>query len=275
VTLKASAQIGKTSLANIFALGSLAMDPKDLLYLHPTEENAERWSKIKLAPMMRSTAALASLFPESTRDARNAVLYKERVDGRAAIQISGANSSASLSQVTMARQVRDDLSKWELNNPGDPEVQADSRSRAVEFAKIAKLGTPLVLPGCKISRNFEAGSQERYLVPCPHCAHEHTLEWENVLAELDPERPEDAHFTYPECGGVIEQHHRPAMIRAGRWAAENEKAKRYHRSFAIWSAYSLLQSFETIAREEIKRCGSLRRDPRPRAGRLHCSDGRA
>jgi phage terminase large subunit GpA-like protein len=133
------------------------MDPTDLLYLHPTEENAERWSKMKLAPMLRNIAAVASLFPASVRDARNAVLYKERLDGRAAIQISGANSAASLSQVTMARQVQDDLSKWELNNAGDPEVDADSRSRAVEFAKSSSRRRSF-LPGCKISRNFEAGS---------------------------------------------------------------------------------------------------------------------
>jgi phage terminase large subunit GpA-like protein len=255
VTLKCSAQIGKTTVANIFAAGSLAMDPKDILYLHPTEDNAERWSKMKLAPLLKNTASLAALFPESTRDARNAVLYKERIDGRAAIQISGANSASSLSQVTMARQVQDDLSKWELNNAGDPETQADGRSRAVEFAKIVKLSTPLVMPGCRITKNFEAGSQERYLVPCPHCGFEHLLEWENMLAELDPDKPEEAHFTCPDCGGVIEEHHRPAMIRAGRWVAGNERAARYHRSFAIWSAYSLLQSWETIAREWLKARG--------------------
>lgn len=255
VTLKCSAQLGKTTLGNIFTLGSMDMDPKDFLYLHPTEDNARRWSKMKLAPMLRNTAAVSRHFPVKSRDGGDAILYKERSDGRGAIQISGANSPASLSQVTMPRQVQDDLSKWELNAAGDPEIQADSRSRAVEFAKILKIGTPLVLPGCRTSRNYEAGSQEKLFVPCPHCDHRHTLEWENMLAGLDPERPEDAHFTCPECGGVIDEHHRPAMIRQGTWVAANERAKRYHRSFAIWSAYSLLQSFETIAREWLKAKG--------------------
>jgi len=233
----------------------MAMDPMDFLYLHPTEDNARRWSKMKLAPMLRNTTALARLFPSKSRDGGDAILHKERIDNRGAIQISGANSPASLSQVTMARQVQDDLSKWELNLAGDPETQADNRSRAVTFAKVFKIGTPMVLPGCRISRNYEAGSQERYHVPCPHCGHVHALEWENMLAGLDEERPEDAHFTCPACGTVIEEHQRPAMIRAGRWIAGNDKARRYHRSFAIWSAYSLLQSWETIAREWLKARG--------------------
>ena len=44
VTLQGSAQIGKTVVANIFTLGSIAMDPGDFLVVHPTEPNAKRWS---------------------------------------------------------------------------------------------------------------------------------------------------------------------------------------------------------------------------------------
>ena len=98
VTLKKSAQLGGTVLANIFVGGSMAMDPGDVLYVHPTESNAQRWSKMKLAPMLKGTASLARLFPMRSRDGLDSVLYKERVDGRGAIQISGANSPASLSQ---------------------------------------------------------------------------------------------------------------------------------------------------------------------------------
>lgn len=259
VSVHKSAQLGGTVLANIFCGGSLAMDPGDFLYVHPTENNAQRWSKMKLAPMLKGTPALSKLFPMKSRDGSDSVLYKERIDGRGAIQISGANSPASLSQVTMKRQVQDDLAKWEMNNAGDPETQADSRSQAHEFAKILKVSTPLVEPGCRITKNYEDGSQEKLFLPCPHCGHMQTLEWENFLANLDEEQPERSHFTCadPECGGIIEEHDRPAMFKAAReceakgeevWRAGNPKARRFHRSFHLWSAYSLLQSFERIAR---------------------------
>lgn len=251
VTLRGSAQIGKTVVANVFTGGSMAMDPGDFLYVHPTEDNASRWSKLKLVPFIRSTTALSAIFAQRSRDGADSILFKERRDGRGALLISGANSPASLSQVSMPRQVQDDLAKWEMNAGGDPETQADSRSRAYEFAKLLKTSTPLVDPGCRITKSYEAGSQERFYLPCPDpdCGEMQTLEWENLLADLDEDHPEDAHFTCSACGQRIEQHHLPEVRKRGEWRADNPAAGRMHRSFYIWSAYSPLQSWERIARE--------------------------
>ncbi|MEH6521213.1 phage terminase large subunit family protein [Sulfitobacter sp.] len=248
VTLRKSAQLGGTVLANIFTGGSMDMDPGDFLYVHPTHDNAVRWSKMKLSPMLKGTTALRKIFPMKARDGQDSVTYKERRDGRGALLISGANSPASLSQVSMNRQVQDDLAKWDMNSAGDPETQADSRSNGREFAKIFKLSTPMVIPGCRISSNFESGSQEQPFIPCPQCEFMHVLEWENMLQGLDEEHPESAHFTCPDCGFPIEDHHRSEMIPRIEWRADNPKLKRYHRSFDLWSAYSPLQSFERIAR---------------------------
>lgn len=255
VTLSCSAQIGKTAIINIFLGGTMAMDPCDFLVVHPTEENARRWSKLKLRLLLRGTPVLDALFPEKSRDGGDSVFMKEHRDGLGSILISGANSPASLSQVTMPRQAQDDLAKWEMNSAGDPESQADSRSGSVEFAKILKAGTPLVMPGCRVTKNFTDGSQEHPYVPCPHCGHMQILEWENMLAGLDPERPEEAHFTCVGCGAVIEEHHRPQMLLALEWRAHNPKARRYHRSFWIWGAYSPLKSWTRIALEWLKAKG--------------------
>lgn len=257
VTLMKSAQLGGTVLANIFTLGSMHMDPGDLIYVHPTENNAVRWSKMKLRPMLRATTALKGMFPEKSRDGGDSTLYKERADGLGAILISGANSAASLSQVTMPRQIQDDLSKWERNTAGDPEIQADSRSRSVSFAKVFKISTPLVSPGCRITRNFEAGSQERPYVPCPHCGHMQVLEWGNMLACLDEDSPELAHFTCvgEDCGKPIREADRATMLPRVEWRAENPKMLKLHRSFYLWSAYSFLQSWTQIALEWLKAKG--------------------
>ena len=271
VTLAKSAQLGGTVLANVFTGGSMVMDAGDLLYVHPTENNAERWSKMKLTPMLRGTASLKALFPEKSREGGNSVLYKERADGLGAILISGANSPASLSQVTVPRQVQDDLAKWELNSAGDPEVQADSRSRAITFAKIFKISTPLVMPGCRITKSYEAGSQERLFVPCPHCEHMQTLDWDNMLGNLDPEEPGRAFFTCQACEEPIEEHHRAAMLKRAAWRAANPKMKRIHRSFYIWSAYSFLQSWKQIAFEWFKAKG----DPEAERAFLNDTVGQA
>ncbi|MCG3266102.1 phage terminase large subunit family protein [Yoonia sp. I 8.24] len=250
VSLSKSAQLGGTVLANIFTGGSMDMDPGDFLYVHPTHDNAVRWSKMKLSPMLKGTTALRKIFPMKARDGQDSVTYKERRDGRGALLISGANSPASLSQVSINRQVQDDLAKWDMNSAGDPENQADSRSQGREFAKIFKISTPMVVPGCRITSSFEAGSQEYPYVPCPHCGFMQVLAWENMLQNLDEDHPERAHFTCqgPDCGCAIQDHHRAEIIPLVEWRASNPKQKRYHRSFYLWSAYSPLQSFERIAR---------------------------
>ena len=195
VSIVSSAQIGKTTIGNIFTCGALTMGRGTVLYCHPTDDNARRWSRMKLSPMMRATPIVAEQFPQRARDGADNVLFKERRDGLARLLVTGANSPASLSQVTAEFVIDDDLSKWEPNSAGDPETQADNRARAIEFAKILKISTPLVLPGCKITKNFELGSQELPYVPCVHCGHSQVLEWDNMLAALDPEHPERACFT--------------------------------------------------------------------------------
>jgi phage terminase large subunit GpA-like protein len=251
VTLQASAQIGKTILGNVFCLGSVVMGRGTVLIVHPGLEGASRWSRMKLSPMMRSTPIVRAAFPQRTRDASDAVLHKQRADGMADLLISGANSAPSLSQVTAAFQLQDDLSKWEVNAAGDPESQADSRSRAHEFAKIFKTSTPLTRDNCKISRNYESGSQERPFVPCPSCGHMHELEWRSFHFE-DPDRP---YFVCPSCGGIIEERHRQQMLDGFQWVAMNPAGARTHRSFRIWSCYSVLQSWPRIAAEFIRAQG--------------------
>jgi phage terminase large subunit GpA-like protein len=255
ITLAKSAQVGGTILANIFTLGTLAMDPCDFLYVHPTEENASRWSKTKLMPLLRETTAIRTLFSESSRDGGNSILYKERIDGRGAIQAAGANSPAGLSMISPRKQVQDDLAKWSMNEAGDPETQADSRSKAFFNRKLFKISTPLIAPGCRITSNYRSGSQESYHVPCPHCRELQELKWENMRDHIDPEHPEQAHFVCVHCGCEIEEHHRKWMVapeNGARWIARYPERKRYHRSFHIWVAYSPLESWEALARAWLK-----------------------
>lgn len=246
VVLMKSAQIGGTVLAQIFTGGSLDLDPSLFLYTHPTTDNATRWVKTKWRAMLRQTSALLRLFPTSTsRDGGNSMLYQERVDGRGALLVSGANSEASLSMISPARQVQDDLSKWEMNNAGDPESQADTRSKAFDWAKIFKISTPLIKAGCRISKAYKGSTQERFHVPCPHCGHRHSLEWENFVTSIDPENPGGAHFTCPANGCVIEQHQLRDMLAKGAWVAANPDSKIV--GFYLWAAYSLLERWENIA----------------------------
>ena len=111
----ASAAFGSLAYLN-FPLkgeGSVVMGRGTVMIVHPSIENAARWSRMKLSPMMRSIPAVNVLFPQRPRDAADAITYKERVDGLGNLLISGANSAPSLSQ------------------SGDGAVRARGRSREV------------------------------------------------------------------------------------------------------------------------------------------------
>lgn len=257
VVLKKSAQLGGTVIAQIFVGGSMDLTPGSILYVHPTIENATRWSKQKWKAFVRGTTALRSILPvDQRREGSNSILYQERIDGRGFLQISGANSEASLSMVSMRRQVQDDLSKWDVNEGGDSEAQADSRSSAFQDAKILKVGTPLIWPGCRITKNFRRSTQEHYHVPCPHCRHEQPLEWQNLLASFDPEKPDQAHFTCTSCGEPIEQRHRAWCIdpaNGATWVPHNPGAEAI--GFYIWSAYADFMTWLQIRRKWEKAKG--------------------
>lgn len=248
VTLMASAQVMKTTLGQIFIGGSMDIDPCDMGYVHPTHDNAIRWSRRKWKMMRKNSDALSRLFGDNkSRDSTDTTLYQETRDGRGSLQISGANSEASLSMVSWPKQVQDDLAKWEANDAGDSERQADSRSGAFDWAKIFKISTPLLAKTCRITRAFRAGTQECFHVPCPHCDHFQVLDWMNMLANLDREHPEAAHFTCPSCGAVIEHRHKLEMVARGRWIADNPSAT--EPSFHIWRAYAPTRDWASIARE--------------------------
>jgi phage terminase large subunit GpA-like protein len=75
------------------------------------------------------------------------------------------------------------------------------------------------------------------------------LEPDNFLGNLDPAKPDEAHFTCVACGCLIEESDRPRMLAGFEWHAHNPSAAQEHRSFWIWSAYSYLQTWPQIARE--------------------------
>ncbi|WP_319413926.1 terminase gpA endonuclease subunit [uncultured Cohaesibacter sp.] len=252
VTIMKSAQLGGTIIIVIFVAVSMITGPIHFMYVQATESAARKWLAEKMGPVLKSVPALRRMFPINSKLAKNTDQEKGTEDGRGKIEALSAQSKDDLAQVSRPKQAQDDLSKWDENAAGDPEEQADDRSRAYEFRKILKVSTPLLWPGCKITRNYRAGSQEVWEVPCPHCGEYQALEWENFKANIDEENPDQSHFTCVHCGCEIHDYHRPKIMPLGRFVARNPKAMPIHRSFYLWTAHSPLQSFGALARKWLR-----------------------
>lgn len=267
VVLMKGSQLGGTVIAQIFLAACMDLDPGYFLYVLPTEGNALRWAQQKWRPMIRRVDRLGEIFYGTvTKEAGNSLLFQERRDGQGALTIGGAASQAALAMITARYQVHDDLGIWENNADGDTETQADERSKAVEDAKIFKIGKPTLEDSCKITRNWKASTQEHYRMPCPHCGHEQAFEWENF--RIPDDAVEAAHFVCPDCGGVIEQHHRADMLRRGRWVADKPDSATV--GFHLWTAYSPLTSWADMAADWLR----VRGDPSAEQSFVNGSLGR-
>lgn len=257
VVLQKSAQIGGTIIGQVFLGACMDLDPGGFAYIHPSMDNGKRWVRTKWSPFVKLCLPLQDAFAsDRSRDTANSLFFKERKDGLGYLMISGANSAASLSMFSVSRQIQDDLSKWENNEAGDSETQADSRSNAFPYAKIFKLSTPLIKGTCRISKAYELSDRRIFKVPCPHCGHKQELTWENFKQSLHEDMDyADAHFTCTgkDCGAAIEHHDKAAIVKAGFWEAQNPKSRTP--GFFIWTAYSPLIDWGRIAEKYFRVLG--------------------
>lgn len=265
VVLMGSAQTGKTLTAEVFVGATLHLMGQGVFYVMPTIEMAGIWVLTKWNKFVAGSKALSRLFPreKSSRDKTNRMLYKERNDGAGHLRIAGANSANSLASTSYRYQVHDELGKWEDNEYGDPEDQADMRSQSWgPWAKKFKISTPGVRGICRITKNWERSNKQKYHLRCPHCDHKHALEWDNFKQSLyEGMNFSDAHFFCPECGAIIEHHHKEGMLKASlsdpdAWVPENPGSS--IEGFYVWLAYSPLQNWAYIAERYFKALG----DPR-------------
>jgi hypothetical protein len=95
-----------------------------------------------------------------------------------AILISGANSPASLSQVTMRRQVQDDLSKWEMNSAlAMAKAEAPESRTSTAYARAELVAAQLAEAGIEFARELKRtwrrpsfALQQRSKACGPNCA---------------------------------------------------------------------------------------------------------
>lgn len=258
VTVRGSAQWGKTISVLQPTLGAWhEYTPLDSLVVHPTQSAAVEWVNNKWLPMRRQAPALLALFGDGrSGDNRDATFNQETLNRNGSLKVASSGSPADLTGTTRRLVIMDDLAKYEMTEMGDPEALAVSRAAGFEDAKILRISTPLIEGTCRITKAILRSDQRFYHVPCPHCGAMAPLTWENFRARIDPERLHAAHFACEACGGVIEHHHKVAMVAAGKWVARNPGGD--HPGFHLWRAYVPQRDWASIAVEYAQVMGWTR-----------------
>ncbi|WP_268807803.1 phage terminase large subunit family protein [Thiothrix eikelboomii] len=244
VTLMKATQIGGTEVGNNFVGYTIDHNPGPTMVVQPTLEMAKRYSRQRIAPMVRDMAVLSEkIAPERSRDSGNTMLEKDFIGGY--LVITGANSATGLRSMPVANLLLDEVDAYpfDLDGEGDPEQLAIKRTQNFARKKIFRVSTPTVDGLSRVKRAFLKGDQRYYHVPCPHCGTEQPLVWANIRWGKNLPREEQPSSVYYQCGDcqqAIAEHHKPAMLSAGRWVAHHPKSPKHRRSYHLNSLYSPL-----------------------------------
>jgi phage terminase large subunit GpA-like protein len=92
---------------------------------------------------------------------------------------------------------------------------------SVRAPKFYFTGTPTIKDNSKIDSLFSASDQRHYYVPCPHCDHMQTLEWEQMQYSSDFQT---VHYRCINafCSSPIAEHHLGEMLSLGEWRSHSE-----------------------------------------------------
>ena len=159
----------------------------------------------------------------SSREASNRRTFKDFHGGQ--LYVEHAGNPVRLKSTSAGMVLADEFSSFAslLKSGDDPAEMLDGRTSAFPSKyKRLKVGTPEIAGRCRITELYDKSDQRRYHVPCPDCGHEQPLEWSGLQWT-----PDGMHAWYVcrECGVVIEEHQKTAMIARGRWVAENPGAR--------------------------------------------------
>lgn len=211
-------QIGMTTSAVIWACFTMDRSPTTMLFFEPTIEMAKDLTKDKIDPILQATPALRGKVKEArSRDSGNTTFRKEFLGG--SLKIKWANSSAAARSASAQRIVLDEVDEYELDvgEQGHPCDLIEKRAATYPRYKIFELSTPTLEETSRIEKEYLAGSQGRYHVPCPHCGHLQPLVWERLLFTFDGvKRPEDAAYQCAACAQLIEERYKPWMMDVSR-----------------------------------------------------------
>ena len=263
VCIMAGAQLGKSESLNNLVGYVIDEVPGPMLLVQPTVDNAKRYSKQRISPMIQETPSLAAkVISNKSREGGNTMLEKEFPGG--ILILGGANSAAGLRSMPIRFLLADEISNWpdDVDGEGDPLKLAEARTNTFgRKRKVMKTSTPGVKDVCRIEKEMLKTDWRRYFVPCPHCGHMHTLDWKNFVIPKDDagkHLTEQAHMVCPDCGGVIEERHKTDLLNGGEWRATRpEKASTTRRGYQISGLYSPVgwKSWAEVALEWVEAQG--------------------
>ena len=223
IVLMWGSQLGKSEIINNTIGYFIHQDPSTILFLLPTEDMAEDYSKRRLNPMFRDTKELGDLLYD--REANNTILIKNFKGGNLALV--GSNSPSKLASKPIKVLLVDEVDRCENTKEGHSIDLAQKRTNTYYDRKIIKVSTPTIKGHSVIESEYEASDKRKYFVPCPHCGFSQTLSFELLKWEQSEEGSHDldsVRYSCIECGSLWSEVEKNAAVAKGQWRATKQGA---------------------------------------------------
>lgn len=237
----ASSQVGKSEM-ELNMLGYLIdSDPGPTLFILPTVDVAQDFSKRRISSMIRDCRRLRNKVADAkSRDGNNTVLKKQFPGGM--LTITGANSPSSLASIPARYVFGDERDRWPLSAgaEGDPWGLAEARTTTFYNSKMVEVSTPTIKGASAIEASYEIGTRERWFHQCPECGEFHNIVFNNIKFDFSTNKIKGKKvykvkavwWECPSCGHAATES--TMKKQPAKWIAENPDA--YHqgvRSFWI------------------------------------------
>jgi phage terminase large subunit GpA-like protein len=220
VNVVASAQSVKSMIGQIWQMYSIAENPGPIGTYLPSIDEARKYAEEKIQAIIDGSPKLKHrVRPVSSRSGEGSSTLRKRFNG-GSMRIATASSPNALQMVSFRDLILEEIAGYEadVGGRGSPIDQAKKRQRAwlTRGAKWLQLSAAGVAGRCPSSDAHEKGTAYEIYAPCPHCAGYGRHEFEDMRA---PTATIGAHFSCRLCGGLIEDHHREAMVAASVYIA--------------------------------------------------------
>ncbi len=262
ITFVKPTQVGGTE-ALINMIGWIAsMNPSPTMIVYPTDDLAKNISNDRLKPAFMKSPELRRLFYETNSNELN-LKFKNMN-----LYLRSGGSPSKLASNPIKYLLFDEIDKM----PGASKKEASPYNLALQRTgtfkyskKIYACSTPTIKENYIWSLHEAAEEQKMFFVPCPHCGQYILLEWkyvkfpkyyDNANENEMPikERAAAAYYVCKECGGVIEDRHKRAMVRKGEWRTvkKTHSGKARSVSFHLNALYANFITWEDAALEYLQ-----------------------
>ena len=210
-------QIGKSeTILNIIGR-SIHRDPAPIMVVYPKRDACDKWSRERLAPMVKECPVLASKIDAREKMGLASLSFKSFPGGFLAVESAG--SPMDLASRAVKYILMDEIDKFEPTREGHPIKLAEARTATFGInAKCVRVCSPTLTNDSAIWKSYLDSDQRRAFIACEHCGHEMSprffkhVNWSK--SDSGEHYPATAAIYCDKCGAAWSEDYRRKMVTA-------------------------------------------------------------